>query len=148
MGVLVGALTSYAATSAAERAKHRRAMATRWDERKLHACVEYAATVKEAHRAAKAVVLGAAVDPAELLAAMEAAESRRSIGFEVLALLAGPAAVGAAEVVNLALWRGLRAARAGVENEEDEEWADAARELVAGLGAFHRAARADLGIAG
>ncbi|RAG86441.1 hypothetical protein DN069_06400 [Streptacidiphilus pinicola] len=37
VGVLLGALTSFLATTMAERAKFRRAMATRWDERRLDA---------------------------------------------------------------------------------------------------------------
>ncbi|WP_314245124.1 hypothetical protein [Streptomyces sp. DSM 40907] len=35
IGVLVGALTSFLATTMAERTRHQRSMATRWDERKL-----------------------------------------------------------------------------------------------------------------
>ncbi|MET8955943.1 hypothetical protein [Streptomyces sp. NPDC004533] len=47
LGVLIGALTSYLSTSAAERARHRRTLATRWDERKLDTYIEYATCVKE-----------------------------------------------------------------------------------------------------
>ncbi|MGW1806570.1 hypothetical protein [Streptomyces sp. NPDC002078] len=35
VGVLVGALTSYLSVTLAERAKHRRTMATRWDQQSL-----------------------------------------------------------------------------------------------------------------
>lgn len=52
-GVLIGALTSFLATTVAERTRHRRAMATRWDERKLTTYIEYAACVKEISSTAK-----------------------------------------------------------------------------------------------
>ncbi len=40
IGVLIGALASFLATAMAERAKFRREMATRWDERKLDAYIQ------------------------------------------------------------------------------------------------------------
>ncbi|GGM22775.1 hypothetical protein GCM10010129_78920 [Streptomyces fumigatiscleroticus] len=54
VGVLIGAMTSYLATAMAERAKFRRLMATRWDERKLDTYIEYVSCIKEIQRAAMA----------------------------------------------------------------------------------------------
>ncbi|MER5864621.1 hypothetical protein [Kitasatospora sp. NPDC002040] len=148
LGVLAGALTSYFVTSASERARHRRAMDTRWDERKLNTYVEYASVVKEAHRAAKAA-FQARQTPDEavaLLAEMDDAESRRSVLFETLILLAEPSAITAANAVNGRLWDALRLARR--QQGEDSDWDSVGAGLIAALGEFHGRARSDLGIAG
>ncbi|MER5945281.1 hypothetical protein ABT127_04400 [Streptomyces sp. NPDC001904] len=142
-GVLVGALTSFLATSMAERTRHRRAMTTRWDERKLDTCIEYATCVKEisstAKRASQAPM--GTDERRELLAAMEAAELRRSVLFETLVLLASSGVVNAAHEVNRALWQLLRVARAG-ENAPAEDG------LIGLLNRYHEQARADLGVLG
>lgn len=142
-GVLVGALTSFLATSMAERTRHRRTMATRWDERKLTTYIEYAACVKEISSTAKRALQAAEGSDGrrEFLAAMETAELRRSVLFETLVLLASPAAIEAAHAVNLALWREENAARDG-----------GAAPVEGGLGLielinrYHERARADLGV--
>ncbi|MDR3081807.1 MAG: hypothetical protein LBV60_12930 [Streptomyces sp.] len=147
VGVLVGALSSYLVTTAAERARHRRMMDMRWDERKLAAYVEYAAVVKETHRLARAAFEARRTpEAATLLAAMDEAEGRRSILFETLVLLAEPAAVAAANALNERLWDSLVLARGG--NGEDGDWAPVGREVVMALGDLHALARVDLGVAG
>ena len=47
VGVMIGALATWAATSAAERAKWRRGQSVRWDEKKLAAYTEYSYAVKQ-----------------------------------------------------------------------------------------------------
>ncbi|WP_158692693.1 hypothetical protein [Streptomyces roseochromogenus] len=98
VGVLVGALTSYLSVTVAERAKHRRSLATRWDERKLNAYVEYATCVKEVAAVAKHSRLVEEGSDAhkEFMAAMEDGERRRSARFETLVLLAALPAIEAA----------------------------------------------------
>jgi hypothetical protein len=64
VGVIVGALASYLATAGAERARHRRMMSTRWDERKLNAINAAGAPMAafpaaRAHTTAVAAVQGA-----------------------------------------------------------------------------------------
>ncbi|WP_370414186.1 hypothetical protein [Streptomyces fradiae] len=142
-GVLVGALTSFLATSMAERTRHRRAMATRWDERKLTTYIEYAACVKEISSTAKRARYAAegTDDQREFLAAMEAAELRRSVLFETLVLLASPAAIEAAHAVNLTLWEVEIATRdgGGTPGESDQR-------LIKLINRYHEQARADLGV--
>ncbi|MEU8616454.1 hypothetical protein [Streptomyces sp. NPDC048623] len=142
-GVLVGALTSFLATSTAERTRHRRAMATRWDERKLTTYIEYAACVKEISSTAKRARQAAqgTDDRREFLAAMETAELRRSVLFETLVLLASPAAIEAAHAVNLALWQEEIAARGGGAAP-----AEAGLGLIELINRYHERARADLGV--
>ncbi|MCF3179701.1 hypothetical protein IPZ70_07050 [Streptomyces polychromogenes] len=143
VGVLVGALTSFLATTMAERIRHQRAMATRWDERKLNTYIEYAGCVKEISstgKRARHAGQGTA-EREEYLAAMEAAELRRSVLFETLVLLASPAAIEAAHEVNLCLWRELGAARdSGTVSAEE------GRLLMELINRYHEQARADLGV--
>ncbi|MBM4795097.1 hypothetical protein HXP44_24320 [Streptomyces sioyaensis] len=143
LGVLIGALTSYVSTTVAERTRHRRTMATRWDERKLNTYVEYLTCVKEAADSAKES-LKARGNPdlqRALLATMNEAEKRRSVLFETLILLAEPSAVEAAKDVNQILWQALIAARES--NCDRFFWVD---DLMAALNAFHESARRDLGL--
>ncbi|MHB9756492.1 hypothetical protein ACYBSK_19115 [Streptomyces sp. BYX5S] len=142
IGVLVGALTSFLATTMAERTRYQRAMATRWDERKLDTYIEYAACVKEIASTAKRARLAAegTDEQREFITAMEAAELRRSVLFETLVLLASSGAVAAAHEVNAVLWQELMAARA----------ADSApaqgQQLIEFMNRYHEQARADLGV--
>jgi len=46
-GVIVGALASYLTTAAAERARWKRALDSRWDDRRVEAYASYAQTVKD-----------------------------------------------------------------------------------------------------
>ncbi|MET9493909.1 hypothetical protein [Streptomyces sp. NPDC006552] len=144
IGVLMGALTSYVVTAAAERAKFRRDMVTRWDERKLDTYIEYVTCIKEIQRAAMAAgrARDQGLNASEALQAMEAAEGRRSILFETFILLSNDKAATAAHTVNQRTWELLRTAR---------ESASGAAELrtdflVQALNVLHEAARSDLAI--
>ncbi|WP_336047628.1 hypothetical protein [Streptomyces sp. CA2R101] len=143
VGVLIGALTSYLSTTVAERARHRRTLETRWDERKLNTYIEYAAVVKEAGRAAgRARTERDQELRQQALAEMDDAEQRRSLTFEAMALLAAPSAIEAAHEVNRLLWKRLRAAR------DPNTAPPPGTELVDALNALHDQARQDLGITG
>ncbi|MFF4006760.1 hypothetical protein [Streptomyces sp. NPDC001717] len=143
VGVLVGALTSFLATTMAERTRHLRVMATRWDERKLGTYIEYASCVKEISSTGKRARHAAegTDEQREFLAAMEEAELRRSVLFETLVLLASPKAIEAAHEINRVVWRELRAARSrgSVSAEEGQE-------LMELMNRYHQQARADLGV--
>ncbi|WP_369391484.1 hypothetical protein AB5J72_30630 [Streptomyces sp. CG1] len=143
VGVLVGALTSYLSVTVAERARHRRSLATRWDERKLNAYVEYATCVKEVAVVAKHSRLVEEGSDAhkEFMAAMEDGERKRSALFETLMLLAAPPAIEAAHVINVALWDRLDQAR----RHAHPSVADAG-EFHELLNTYHDRAREDLGI--
>jgi hypothetical protein len=147
IGVLLGAVTSFFATTLAERAKFRQALATRWDERKLDSYVEYVSCVKEAARSAQASFEARerGDDPSGALAEMEAAEHRRSILYEGLVLLAEDAASRAAWKVNERLWDLLNHARepSDVPAARRDELGSA---LIHALNDLHKAARTDLAI--
>lgn len=141
VGVLIGALTAFLATTMAERARYQRAMTTRWDERKLDTYIEYASCVKEISSTAKRARQAEAGTEthAEYFAAMEAAELRRSVLFETLVLLASPAAIKAAHEVNLVLWQEEIATR-------NNNGTPVQGDLVALMNDYHERARIDLGI--
>ncbi|MFJ6790358.1 hypothetical protein [Streptomyces angustmyceticus] len=144
LGVLVGALTSYLSTTVAERARHRRMLETRWDERKLNVYVEYAAVVKEAGRAAGRARKEQDQElRQQALAEMEDAEKRRSLVFESMALLADPSAFAAAHEVNRVLWQWLRVAR-----DPDCATVPTGTALIEALNTLHERARRDLGVTG
>ncbi|MEU4088701.1 hypothetical protein [Streptomyces aureus] len=144
VGVLIGALTSYLATAIAERAKFRRTMTTRWDERKLDTYIEYISCVKEIMRAAREALRARdrGEDTTSALAQMEAIEAKRSILFESFILLSDEAAANAAHAVNQRAWDLLRLTRNPANGEDILQDVP----LVAALNVLHSAARADLAI--
>ncbi|MFJ6179867.1 hypothetical protein [Streptomyces sp. NPDC092295] len=144
VGVLIGALASYFATAVAERAKFRREMATRWDERELDTYIEYVTCIKEIQRAG--VDAGRAraqgTDVSDALKKMEESENRRSILFETFVLLSNDKAATAAHAVNQRTWELLEMARipsSGIAELRPIP-------LVQALNALHEAARSDLTI--
>lgn len=145
VGVLSGALLSFVATHWAERTKFRQTLATRWDERKLDAYIQYISCVKEEVRTARQAVEACerGDDNTEALAEMEAAEARRSVLFEGLILLSDDAAADAARAVNERTWNLLEWAR-----HPGPVMSDRRRELsnlvIEALNVLHLAARRDL----
>ncbi|MEU6629292.1 hypothetical protein ABZ905_13525 [Streptomyces parvus] len=144
VGVLIGALTSYFATTIAERAKFRREMATRWDERKLDTYIEYLACIKEIQRAAMEAgrVRDQGTDASDALNEMEASENRRSVLFETFILLSNEQAATAAHTVNQRTWELLRLARIPSSGIAELRTIP----LVEALNVLHEAARSDLTI--
>ncbi|MEU3253729.1 hypothetical protein [Streptomyces sp. NPDC006997] len=144
VGVLIGALTSYVATAVAERARFRREMTTRWDERKLDTYIAYVTCIKEIQRAAmdagRARDQGA--DDSGALREMEQSENRRSVLFETFVLLGDERAATAAHTVNQRTWELLRAARTPSSGMAELRPIP----LVEALNVLHETARADLAI--
>ncbi|MFJ3702479.1 MULTISPECIES: hypothetical protein [Streptomyces] len=144
VGVLIGALTSYFATVVAERAKFRREMATRWDERKLDTYIQYVTCIKEIQRAALEAgrAHDAGTDASDALQEMEESENRRSILFETFVLLSNERAATAAHTVNQQTWKLLRTARVPSNGMAEIRPIP----LVEALNVLHEAARSDLTI--
>ncbi|MEV7556411.1 hypothetical protein [Streptomyces sp. NPDC089795] len=144
VGVLVGALTSYLATTMAERTKFRREMTTRWDERKLDTYIDYLTCIKGIQRAAMAAgrARDQGIDAADALNEMEESENRRSILFETFVLLSDEKAATAAHAVNQRTWELLRTARISSSGVAELR----SIPLVEALNVLHEAARSDLAI--
>ena len=150
VGVIVGALSSYIVGYQTERARHRRVLDTRWDERKLKMYAEYANVVKLTFRCAKQAARsqGDPATRADQMEKMKAAEDQRSLLYEDLVLLGSGAAVEAADDANGYLWAFLdlvlKQGPDPIEFDSDPRGV----ELIKALSKFHSCARADLGIPG
>lgn len=151
IGVLVGALATYAATSAAERARWRRAQAVRWDDRRLTAYVEYAHAVKKvislsvrlaAHRGVHPDIDRLA--PEEGMPALAAAEEERTMKWEAVLLLGTDRTVVAARAWHESVFR-LQRFAAGEPVESS--WADAVEAVSRVRREFYESAKRDIGIA-
>jgi hypothetical protein len=144
VGFLIGALTSYPVTVAAERAKFRRTRATRWDERKLDTYIAYMSCIKKMHRAAMEAARARdnGEDAAEAVARTEANEDERSVLFGTFVLPADESAAAAAHTVNQRTWDLSTRAR----DPSNGLHAMRAVALVQALNTPHEAARMDLAI--
>ncbi|MFD5101638.1 hypothetical protein [Streptomyces albidochromogenes] len=153
IGVVVGALGSYAVATLTERSRWRRARAERWDEKRFHTYASYATTLKDQLRVAQRIAAARGfadvtdpLDPAEGLAQLAEAESRRAAEWESVLLVGDAESIGAARAWHEAVWnvelyaRGLRDGAAG--------WADAVKQVSHARDTFYACARRDLGIAG
>ena len=150
LGVLLGAAATFTATSAAERARWRRAQAVRWDEKRLTAYSEYAHAMKKLISVAVrlAGTRGihpdtSTVDPEKDLPSMAAAEEERTSKWEAVLLLGSSDVIKAARAWHNGVFR-LQRIAAGLS---DEAWAEAVQAVSHGRREFYQAAKKDLGIA-
>ncbi|MEV6954792.1 hypothetical protein [Streptomyces sp. NPDC051183] len=153
IGVVVGAVGSYAVAGLTERSRWRRARAECWDEKRFLTYANYASTLKEQIRIAQRI--GAArgfenvadpLEPVEGLALLAEAESRRAAEWESVLLVGDAEAIGAARAWHEAVWNVELYAR-GLRDDADG-WASAEKEVSRARDAFYVCARRDLGIAG
>ncbi|MGW2661378.1 hypothetical protein ACWCW7_10480 [Nocardia tengchongensis] len=103
VGVLLGAAATYLSTSAAERARWRRAQAIRWDEKRLTAYTEYAYAVKKVIGISVRIAAHQGIHPDsnklpldEGVVALAAAEHERTMKWESVLMLASEDAITAA----------------------------------------------------
>lgn len=150
LGVLVGALATYAATAAAERARWRRTQAVRWDDKRLNAYAEYAHAVKKtisitvrlaAHRGIHPDI--DALSPEEGEPALAAAEEERTIKWEAVLLLGTEQIVDAARAWHESAFRMQRIVSG---HETGMTWADAVQAASRARRGFYSVARRDIGI--
>ncbi|WP_410646332.1 hypothetical protein [Amycolatopsis sp. cmx-4-54] len=148
--MLVGAIATYTATSAAERVRWRRAQAVRWDEKRLKAYSDYADAIKKV--ISIAVRLAAfhgihpdrdTLAPTEGLPMLAVAEEERTLKFEPVLLLGGSQVVKAARAWHHSTFRLQRIASG---KSTDFSWAEAVRAVSHTRREFYEAARRDLGI--
>ena len=106
LGVIIGALGSYLATAATERARWKRALDSRWDDRRVEAYASYAQSVKQMIKVAGRIAAGRGLggDDAPLAPTQEnlellaGAEAERSRQWEIVLLLGHPQTVAAGVV--------------------------------------------------
>jgi hypothetical protein len=155
-GVAVGALSSYLVTSLNERARSIREVAKRWEERKFDTYAAYIGDVKQqvvvANRTSAALGLHNRVTspliPEEGVPLLAELATRRTVSSERATLLAGAETLIAIRHLNDATWHMECFARGVVENATTGGWEQAFRIYHEALDAFHRCARAELGVPG
>jgi len=151
--VLLGGLTTYLTNYLTERARYRRSLLTRWDDRRLDA---YAMFIDCARTEIHAGVLlyevrnGLRHDPRrepQLLTSLVKAGRARAQAFERVMLLAGDTVIEAAHEVKEVV-AGIEWQARGVVEGDLEMWRRRHVAAFRAINEFHQAARAELGVGG
>jgi hypothetical protein len=152
LGVLIGALVTFAGSTWAERLRWRRTIETRWDERRFTAYAEYAVAVKRYVTALRRVGAGMKFDsvahPLEReqgLPEIDNAEVERAAAFEQVLLLGDQAAVDAARAWHRAAWE-LAYLIQGISAGGKIEWQAAMKQVWLTRAKFYECARLSLGV--
>ena len=154
-GVVIGALASYLTTAATERARWRRTLDSRWDDRRIDAYAAYAQAVKDIIRLSSRIVasrgiggegppLAPSQESFDLLASAGAARAR---AWETVLLLGHPDTVAAARNWHESVWRLEWFAR-GLITGDNEEWEKARSAANTARSLFYQSARKDLQVHG
>jgi hypothetical protein len=158
-GVIVGAAMSYLTSTLTERAKWRRVISTRWDDKRLEAYSIYADAVKAEQRVTLRLANGAGAGsrtlplaPEEGIPFLADAEGRRATAFEKVLLLGTEETIRLARRWHVAVWNlqhiyqnGNGTTRA-LTAEGKERFSIEYQQLVHLKDEFHLAARRDLGV--
>ncbi|MFV2020731.1 hypothetical protein [Micromonospora sp. LOL_023] len=152
LAVAVGGVLTYVGTGLTERNRWRRELSVRWDERRLAAYVDFAATAKHIALLTSRVLASRGVVTAispigrdEGLALLGQAESDRSVRFESILLLADEPTIAAAQALTETLWR-LEGFAAGEEPVDEQTWRDGFADYRRARAEFYQQARADMGV--
>ncbi len=155
MGVAVGAIASFAASTLSERMRYRREVSKQWTDRRLESYARYIEDIKYmwvlSRRIAASVGLedqAPALPRQDGLPLLAEAETRRSYSAEIVTLMSNMETVEALRQVNERIWRLERFARGLLGDEDREDWMRSSREFHAALDNFHECIRRDLGIPG
>jgi hypothetical protein len=155
LGVIIGALGSYLATAATERARWRRALDSRWDDRRVEAYASYAQSVKRliniAGRIAAGRGLGGDDEPLaptqENLDLLAGAEAERARQWEAVLLLGHPETVAAGRNWHERAWKLEWYARARIKGS-NSDWQAARAAVDVARHVFYESARNDLRVSG
>ena len=153
IGVVIGAMASYVAGTAAERRRWRRESQVRWDTKRLDAYAVYANAVKAfiliANRISAARGIGSTAQPIAIEEGLEQlaqAEAERGSAWEHVLLLGDPDTIAAARRWHEGAWCLEHFAR-GIKDDL-QEWNQAMTEASQARHNFYACARIDLGITG
>lgn len=153
VGVAMGALASFLATSAVERARWRRLRETRWDEKRVDAYGEFADVLQRHAMLSQRIVAARGLDldaqplsPEEGLGQLAAVEADRGAKWQKVLLLGDANTVVVGQNWQVEVWRAEWFAR-GLLTDPDE-WKKTRVALTACRFKFYDSARGDLGIIG
>jgi hypothetical protein len=155
VGVIVGALASYLTTAATERARWKRALDSRWDDRRVEAYASYAQAVKEIIRISQRMAAGRGIGNSsqplgptqENLELLDSAGAARTNMWETVLLLGHPDTVAAARHWHETAWRLEWYARGLITGEYDD-WERARSAANTARSLFYESARKDLQVRG
>jgi hypothetical protein len=150
LGVLLGAISTYAVTVAAERRRWRREQSVRWDDRRVSAYIEYAHAIKKVISAAVSLAAQRGINPDESLASgvepadLAAAENERTIKWEAVLQLGTEEAVIAGRQWHESVFR-LQWIAYG--RPTDMTWDEAVEATGRARRRFYEVTRRDIGMA-
>jgi uncharacterized membrane protein YccC len=154
IAVVVGAITSFIATSLSERRRFQREQAQQWTDRKLESYAAYLECAKEMNQLSRRIAAARGIgkrvpelaeeNATQLLAE---AEARRANASERVNLIGDAATVAAIRELNKEVWRLEWIAR-GKLTPDDEEWESCNQSLVRALNLVHQRIREELRIPG
>lgn len=155
IGVTLGALASYLATSASERARNGREVAKGWEQRRYDCYAEYLHEVKLMGAVARrmAASLGLTdrsadrLDPEAGAPLLAEAEVKRAVAMEKVRLLADADTIVAVARINEVIWRMDWMVR-GLIDASPELWRETDEASALAFDEFHRSARRELGTPG
>jgi hypothetical protein len=149
-GVVIGALASYLASSATERARWRRQQAARWDDKRAQIYADYGYTVKNVYIACLRIVENRGpntksipTDP-QVFGEFERLAAERTAKWESVLLLGNPETIAAARAWHRSIWQMEVIAR-GIRTDETA-WTALLDKVDDARTRFYEAARRDLGI--
>jgi hypothetical protein len=154
-GVIVGALASYLTTAATERARWKRTLDSRWDDRRVEAYAAYGQAVREIIRIASRLAAGQGITSTHRplaptrknLDLLEEADAIRAGAWERVLLLGNPETVAAARTWHESAWRLEWFVRDDRQTDPDS-WKTVRSAANDARSAFYESARADLRVAG
>ncbi|MEU4575639.1 hypothetical protein ACBI99_41595 [Nonomuraea sp. ATR24] len=152
IGVLLGAIGTYGVTALTERTRWKRQLATRWDERRVIAYMEYAHAVKKTisicMKLASQRGVGAELNflaPEYSKSDLAAAEEERTISWEAVLLFGSDEAIVAGRKWHEAVFR-LELIADG--QEADLTWDLAVQATSRARGEFYRVVKREIGMRG
>lgn len=153
IGVIVGAVGSYAAVSRTDKVRWQRARAERWDEKRFDIYMNYANVLKQQARIAVRIGAGLGLDhhaqplsPEPGLELLAEAESNRTAQWEAVLLVGEASTIHAAREWHQVIWVLELFARG--EREDPDVWKRTLLESGIARERFYACARSELGIEG
>ncbi|GLW32993.1 hypothetical protein [Actinoplanes regularis] len=155
VGVVVGAVLSYAFAVLGESRRERWALNREWRERRLQTYGAYVADVKRMRSIAQRIGADVGLDDQaprlrreDGLDQLAEANMARGNSFEALAMMAGRDLVEAARELNRTVWRLEWFARGLLDDADVEGWHIAAGNYYEAINRFNHLARTELGVTG
>lgn len=154
-GVIIGALASYLTTAATERARWKRTLDSRWDDRRVEAYAAYGQAVKEIILIASRLAAGQGITlthralalTQENLDLLEEANAVRAAAWEKVLLLGNPDTVAAARAWHENAWR-LQSLMRELHQGDSKRWETARSAANDARAIFYESARNDLRVIG